>query len=1195
MKRSLWVALAIIAIVVTFPGVNPPVTGYSWVTPYHQAIYFGGVQVGGTIYAQPNSAPDNDPTITADSSDSTITDDSPCDGSGNTIAPVAAELLVGDTSNNRCLRPIMKFSLAGLAGATLATATMSVYVFETRVNGVSDIASPLTNPGLGDLTVIHVGDYGAADVSDYQAGSTGNNPGVHLSGTATPDVGYVSINVRLAMQQDIDVSFSFTGYRLQMATATDNDGEFDQWKFRSTEFGTDPPKIDYTLAVTVRITLNAASGSQAITASNTFTVSYTGPDSTPKIETHTGSNPKTITDVYPSTTVTIDGTSSASSASERWVFRQDASSISFTSPSSGSPPAPTLDVTYVYYNQLKGTANINVNFGGSPSPTLTYTGAPNIEASADSPTSRALTLTASAQDFYANRGSTCSVDTPTLGNERWSTPTACTIGNTITFQYYHQYHHTVILQVSGGGNAFPAAGVTLTDSYHGASRTRDVCGSATSCSTVDWSDATTFTIAAEANGQPVGEKWRQEGDAAHSFTPSLGGSTTRNFYNQLSTTVSASVTFGGTPTTTLSYTYLGSVTPTSFGAAGGSTTVWMDRATSWSLTDPIPGAANERWACASGCSASAGTGAAGSYYHQYGFTLSYALSGTPPGAPSAPSFSSSRFGSAVSETLTASPIEYWFDAGSPWSVENPLAPSTSIERWFTSQSTSGIVTGPQTILFNYYHQFLETFRYAVVGGGSDLSAPTFTANQFGSPLARVLATTPTSEWFDAGSSWSVTNPLGGSTATERWATSQQTGTVVGSQTLVFNYYRQFLQALAYFVSASGSGYGAPTFTANRFGSSFGQVLTGTVTDYWFDAGSEWELTPMILPLSGYTTSERWLTPQPSSGLISASQRIVFYFNQHQFYVKVTSTISGPVLSGEGWYDDSALATFSASTPYVVSAEERYVFATWTGDIYSASSTVTLQMTRPLTVTATWTRQFLLRFQASGVPDGTGLTVRIAGQEGTFTTPGEVALWFDAGKEYALEAPVPFSFFASGSLYVFASWRNEAETAITTFQLNSPTTLVALYETSQGGVRLPIQWENQQGEALLFTDTNVLEFRYNPAWRAVTFTLEGSSSFILIVPKAMFLGDPVMLFDGQLVLPPDLGVTLDQSGSNYVISYSFPPGQRTFIVGGSQVIPEFPHIYLLAILFLSLALARFATHAKRKTAAAEAWRYVHSSP
>lgn len=725
--------------------------------------------------------------------------------------------------------------------------------------------------------------------------------------------------------------------------------------------------------------------------------------------------------------------------------------------------------------------------------------------------------------------------------------------------------------------------------------------------TTEWLEGDTRTIEAIS---PVGcgvgcrfewTLWSDGASQSHAVTvPGTPITYTATFTKEWSITLAYALAGSpsGSPTDpTLNYgrnqepqTATLSTTPTAF---------WIDDGFTWHVTpNPLsPSGSTERWFTTEPTSgtATASTSVTITYYHQYALTLSYVLSGSPPGNPSAPVFSSGRFGSAVSETLTTSATGYWFDAGAGWSVENPLAPFTSIERWFTSQSTSGIVTGPQTILFNYYHQFLETFSYAVVGGGSSYSAPTFTANRFGSPLARVLATTPTSEWFDAGSSWSVTNPLGGSTATERWATSQQTGTVVGSQTLVFNYYRQFLQALAYFVSASGSGYGAPTFTANRFGSSFGQVLTGTVTDYWFDAGSEWELTPIILPLSGSIASERWLTPQPSSGLISASQRIVFYFNQHQFYVKVTSTISGPVLSGEGWYDDSALATFSASTPYVVSAEERYVFATWTGDIYSASSTVTLQMTRPLTVTATWTRQFLLRFQASGVPDGTGLTVRIAGQEGTFTTPGEVALWFDAGKEYALEAPVPFSFFASGSLYVFASWRNEAETAITTFQLNSPTTLVALYETSQGGVRLPIQWENQQGEALLFTDTNVLEFRYNPAWRAVTFTLEGSSSFILIVPKAMFLGDPVMLFDGQLVLPPDLGVTSDQSGSNYVISYSFPPGQRTFIVGGSQVIPEFPHIYLLAILFLSLALARFATHAKRKTAAAEAWRYVHSSP
>ena len=115
-------------------------------------------------------------------------------------------------------------------------------------DGYPDTESPLTNPGLGDLKVIHIDDYETLDSSDYDAPSIGNDPGVLISGTETPNKGYVSIDVKAAMQDDINNNRAYTTYRLEMETETDNDQHSDLWRFTATEYTGDDydPYIDCT-------------------------------------------------------------------------------------------------------------------------------------------------------------------------------------------------------------------------------------------------------------------------------------------------------------------------------------------------------------------------------------------------------------------------------------------------------------------------------------------------------------------------------------------------------------------------------------------------------------------------------------------------------------------------------------------------------------------------------------------------------------------------------------------------------------------------------------------------------------------------------------------------------------------------------------------------------------------------------------
>jgi len=167
--------------------------------------------------------------------------------SSGTAAAGTPGIAVGDAPGNIYWRGFFKFSLSGVSG-TLSSARMYVYVFYSLLNGVQDLTDPLDNPGLGDCQVIHIDDYGTLDSGDFNAPSIGNDPGILVSGSATPNIGYLSIDVKAAMQDDINKGRSFSSFMIKMATDTDIDNLYDYWSFGASESaGTAgvPPYIEY--------------------------------------------------------------------------------------------------------------------------------------------------------------------------------------------------------------------------------------------------------------------------------------------------------------------------------------------------------------------------------------------------------------------------------------------------------------------------------------------------------------------------------------------------------------------------------------------------------------------------------------------------------------------------------------------------------------------------------------------------------------------------------------------------------------------------------------------------------------------------------------------------------------------------------------------------------------------------------------
>ena len=182
-------------------------------------------------------------------------------------------------------------------------------------------------------------------------------------------------------------------------------------------------------------------------------------------------------------------------------------------------------------------------------------------------------------------------------------------------------------------------------------------------------------------------------------------------------------------------------------------------------------------------------------------TLSYSVTGGS--GFTAPMFSFKSNGFQQSVELTTSPTIYAVDTGSPWSITKQLMGSTSTERWIANQPVNGVASTNQTISFYYYHQYLVIFNYSVIGGGIGYSLPSVTAMQFGSKIQPALNQ---QIWIDEGSQYSYTNPLVGSTQSERWwvANSNISEIVTTSGLLNHVYDHQYFLTLQAIEQAGGS-------------------------------------------------------------------------------------------------------------------------------------------------------------------------------------------------------------------------------------------------------------------------------------------------------------------------------------------------------------------------------------------------------
>ena len=324
-------------------------------------------------------------------------------------------------------------------------------------------------------------------------------------------------------------------------------------------------------------------------------------------------------------------------------------------------------------------------------------------------------------------------------------------------------------------------------------------------------------------------------------------------------------------------------------------------------------------------------------------TFGYSVTGGGS-APPAPTLTYISAGAKQTATLTQTNQAFLVDIGSTWAVTDQLSSSTSTERWATNQATTGTAVSAQTISFVYYHEYLVTFGFSVIGGGSNYTAPSVTCQEFGSPITK---TTGTQIWADA-AQYSFQTLLTGSTSSERWAANSTSGMISSSGNINAEYFHQYLTIVSYSVIGGGTP-GAPTFSAATFGSSLIQTLTTQPQALWIDTNATYSVTNL---LSGSTSTERWQPNVSTAGNVVSSSTInIPYY--HQYYVTINQNPikGGSVSSASNWYNAGTSLQSDAS------ANPGWQFESWSGSgqgSYSGEASSALAaVDSPLTETATF--------------------------------------------------------------------------------------------------------------------------------------------------------------------------------------------------------------------------------------------------
>jgi hypothetical protein len=587
-----------------------------------------------------------------------------------------------------------------------------------------------------------------------------------------------------------------------------------------------------------------------------------------------------------------------SSSSQRWYSNQALT---------GTASSTTL--VFVFYRQVLQTLSYSVSRGGSGYSPPTFQA--NQFGSAFP-----ITLTTTAAGYWFDYGSPWTVDpnplTGSTSNERWLTTQAVSgsiVGSaTRAFMYQHEFYLTMQVNPSGAGSVSRSSG---------------------------WYNAgQALTIEATASTGYGFLSWT--GSGAVSYTgASVHATITMN------SAITETANFGVKITITSNPIGSGYVSVDGIAVTAPHTYVWV-------IGDTHTIAAASTVSCGTGCQyvfiawsdggdqshtitvPGAPTTYTATFQKQTLQTLSYSVSGGGSGY-SPPTFQAKQLGSPATVTLTNTATGYWFDFGSSWTVApNPLDGSTSDERWFTTQATTGSITGSATRAFTYQHQYYLTMQVSPSGAGSvSPGGRWYEAGQKVTIVASAKAGYKFLEWTGSGTgSYSGTSP----------------STTITIDTAITEV-ADFEVVITITSSPAGAGYVTVDGVAVRTPVTFvwvigdthtiaasSSVSCGTGCQYFYTAWSD-----------GDDQSHTITVPDSPTTYTATFQR------QYLLTTTANPSAAGSAAPSSGWYDAGQKITLTA-TP-----NTGYTFKSWkgtgSGSYTGTNPSPTITMNSPITETA----------------------------------------------------------------------------------------------------------------------------------------------------------------------------------------------------------------------------------------------------
>ena len=470
----------------------------------------------------------------------------------------------------------------------------------------------------------------------------------------------------------------------------------------------------------------------------------------------------------------------------------------------------------------------------------------------------------------------------------------------------------------------------------------------------------------------------------------------------------------------------------------GTPTVYMvDSGSSWSAQTTLNGSTfNERWITAQDVSGtiSAPLTVSFSYYHQYLVTFIYKVTNGGNGY-SGPPVSFNQMGAPVSSP--APDVHVWVDASSPYSFTSQLPGSTSSERWVLPSGGSGVVSGAATFNETYYHQYLVSSSFSIIGGGSP-TAPALQSMAFGTSAQVYMTSFTQGTWFDAGAPYTFTSPITvtGSPANVTWIgtvlmqtqsgnvlSKNNNGTVTGPLSVTPVYYHQIYVSVKFtYVGGSTTGLTLPAFTYQYFGT---KTSVNTNAQVWVDSGTPYTVPETICCTSSPST-ERWELYNSTAGTISAPTTISSNYI-HQYFDSFTFSIVGQqpssggqpvltyladgnaqqlalILTPQTFWADAGSAYSAASTLSASTASERWFAPSATGSIVGPAPNNSVDIA--------YTQQYLLTIVGGGLSTqwenaGNNTSINVPGTYGRSAGVGYrvVAYQIDSGSVVSVPQPV----------------------------------------------------------------------------------------------------------------------------------------------------------------------------------------------